>query len=360
MTTVTPRLGWLVALIVAVTGATLDVAAGETAYALSIPESDSVTYEIDIPVEFPGPLKVHAVWSGKRKVSLRLIPPDAIRSIRRVGLSPLTVEADVEPQAAGGRSWKLAIYALAARGAGEGLLTVRTPEATQLKIRYTDARPTPPRPTPRLEAWQLPRSTPETATKPVRRFFRAAEAYRGLVVEDSGAADACRWQDDLLRSLSEFQDEMAGTAPQLAEPARDLFKRMAAAVATVDELRTTRDPEIVGPPPDGAVRRENWRIDRLERIDQIEGDLDELMLAVQRGYAPTVSSAEWPGRMISCLTAAERHFEERTRVGENRAVNRDLAEAQWPNLLAAGAALKSLASAAEPSAGVITPRFRVR
>jgi hypothetical protein len=51
-------------------------------------------------------------------------------------------------------------------------------------------------------------------------------------------------------------------------------------------------------------------------------------------------------RLVSCLTACERYFEERIRLGERQATNREIAIAQWERLLAAAEALDDLAKAA--------------
>ena len=49
-----------------------------------------------------------------------------------------------------------------------------------------------------------------------------------------------------------------------------------------------------------------------------------------------------PVRLVSCLTACERYFEQRARLGEERAGNGDIALTQWPRVLSAGEAIGSL------------------
>ena len=71
------------------------------------------------------------------------------------------------------------------------------------------------------------------------------------------------------------------------------------------------------------------------------------------GHAPELQGQHWPTRLISCLTACERHFVERGRVGRERATNGDLAELQWQRIVAAGEALEALVylTASEPDPG---------
>ena len=67
-----------------------------------------------------------------------------------------------------------------------------------------------------------------------------------------------------------------------------------------------------------------------------------MLSLLQRGHAPDLDDEEWPLRLVSCLTACERYFEQRARLGEKRAGNRDLALTQWPRVLSAGQAISSL------------------
>ena len=51
--------------------------------------------------------------------------------------------------------------------------------------------------------------------------------------------------------------------------------------------------------------------------------------------------------LVGCLTACERYFEQRTRLGEGRVPNGDLAQDQWDGILAAADALDALARAGD-------------
>ena len=62
-----------------------------------------------------------------------------------------------------------------------------------------------------------------------------------------------------------------------------------------------------------------------------------------RGHAPALSKLGWPQRMMSCVMGCQRHFEERVRLGEERATNLDLARSEWDRLLAAAESLAALA-----------------
>jgi hypothetical protein len=90
---------------------------------------------------------------------------------------------------------------------------------------------------------------------------------------------------------------------------------------------------------------------RKERLRPLEAELDSLRETVSRGYIPEVAKESWPNRFVACLTACERNFEERVRLGSEEATNRDLAEAQWDRFLAARVALESLSRQTESAAG---------
>jgi hypothetical protein len=96
---------------------------------------------------------------------------------------------------------------------------------------------------------------------------------------------------------------------------------------------------------------------RRERTQQLEAELDELLLSIQRSHAPELDSFEWPARIVTCLVACQRHFEERSRRGEAHAVNRDLARAQWVVLLVAGEALQDLTQLDAPTVSPVSAAF---
>ena len=86
---------------------------------------------------------------------------------------------------------------------------------------------------------------------------------------------------------------------------------------------------------------------RRDRLEQIESELDEVLGLLRRGHAPELTDEQWPMRLTSCLTACQRHFEQRIRVGEELATNFELTRAQWDRLLAARSALRDLASVSD-------------
>ena len=74
---------------------------------------------------------------------------------------------------------------------------------------------------------------------------------------------------------------------------------------------------------------------------------DDVLGLLRRGHAPELTDEEWPMRLTSCLTACQRHFEQRIRLGEELATNFELTRAQWDRLLAARSALRDLASVSD-------------
>lgn len=324
-------------------------------YALTVPDRQSVTYELELPVSHPGLLNIHAVWSGRRMLSFRLDPPGSSTTYRRSGVSPQYLEAEVSPETLGQGPWKLSIYALPYRGAAEGTLTVKLPDPRELRV---EPKPTatPVAPTVELERWMRAREEPPGGSAEEILMFRATEHFRAMLTAPGAAMDACRWQSPFLRFLVDQRD---GTAAPPDSSTRRLLERFADAIAGVEELRSSSDPMIAGPPPEDPAMRATWVRVRSDRIHDLESDLDDLLNAVEDGFAPELESSEWPGRLASCLTACERHFEERVRVGEERAVNRELARAQWERLIAAEQALRRLLAFRTGNV-VVTPRFRVR
>ncbi len=99
---------------------------------------------------------------------------------------------------------------------------------------------------------------------------------------------------------------------------------------------------MAGPPPDNDSLRPAWIRARRERFQSIETRLDDALLLFQRGHAPDLEDQTWPVRLISCVTACERHFEERGRLGEERASHRQLVADQWSRMLEAAELLETL------------------
>jgi len=333
------------------------LAAGELLrYSIDIPQRNSVTYELDIPVEYAGDLRVHATWSGTRTIALRLEAPDAKQATaRRSGPSPLHLGTQVEPNKTG--NWKLSVYSLAGRSGGEGLLTIELPDRPGLRVRPTAVAPGAAAVAP--EPWQLPIEVPPGLTAPEREFLGATEQFRRTLLKDTRLADNCRWQSALLRYLHEQGRQLTAGGDYPPKTTRDLLEQIASAIDRVDQLSRSKDPMIAGPAPTKPRYREAWIRVRAETIQQIEQDLDAVLQASRRGYAPELAAAEWTTRLVSCVTACQRHFEERGRLGQERAINRELTAQQWDRLLSVRNALRSLA-ALDDTPVIETGSFRIR
>ena len=111
-------------------------------------------------------------------------------------------------------------------------------------------------------------------------------------------------------------------------PGTEARPLVAQAIRDVGAIRDSRDPVVVGPPPAHRAKRADWEQRRSRRFAPLERDLNELFTSVQRNHAPELVGEPWPLRMVACLTAAERYFDQRWLTG-NKAPNRELAEAQW-------------------------------
>jgi hypothetical protein len=313
-------------------------------YTLEVPDHRAVTYEIPLEVLHAGKLTIGADWSGSRRLSLRVDRPgDMFALARRSGPSPIVLEIDATPELIGVANWKLTVHAIAARGGGEGLLTIDLPGAPAPKIARRLPVPRPPLLDP--EPWMVPRRAPGGSPDGWTRLFDATESYRSLLEDEGGDSwtDHCRWQESLMRFLAERQDDLAEDGSLPAESTRRILRKIGESVLLVENMKRSDDPLMAGPPPQDPQRREVWFALRRERIEALESQLDETLEAIQRGHAPSLEEQSWPVRMITCLAACERHFEERVRLGEEQAVNRDLAQAQWDRLLAAAEALLALA-----------------
>jgi hypothetical protein len=114
-------------------------------------------------------------------------------------------------------------------------------------------------------------------------------------------------------------------------------------VQRIDDLRRSTDPILAGPEPEESLRRRAWLAVRKERLSPLVEELDSLGEALRKGYVPELVGEAWASRFVACLTACERHFEERARVGSEEAANHDLAEAQWDRFLLARRALAAVA-----------------
>src|SRR5262249_5090526 len=99
-----------------------------------------------------------------------------------------------------------------------------------------------------------------------------------------------------------------------------------------------------GPVPADLGARRAWLVARSEVTRPIERALDQLGELLKGGHAPSLEKVTWVPRLTACVTASERFFDERVRLGsESAAQNRGLTRAQWPRIQSAAAVLRSLA-----------------
>jgi len=330
--------GWL-GLLLAVPA----LAADPLRYEVEIPDGEAVTYSVPLDVRVAGPIVVRAEGAGRRAIALRLEPPAGpVGAVRRSGLPPLTLETSAEPEANEIGTWRLVLRAQPGTGSSTLHVRIELPDSVAHRV--------PPAPTPdvstppRAPATEWAAERRQTAPAEHQAFLAAAEQFAVASPRPGHEvpADACRWQAGL-------EDYLAASAAALRlgvyppRPTRELLASIAAAVDSVASLRTTDDPLLAGPAPRDPQLARAWRRARAERLAPLEEELDELRSAVQRGHAPELRDASWPGLLVTCLTACERFFDERALTGERRATNRDLATAQWPRIVAATQALRALA-----------------
>ncbi len=159
---------------------------------------------------------------------------------------------------------------------------------------------------------------------------------------DTSIPDVYRWQEDTLRYLAAKRDAAGNGASPLTISTRTAFQRIVEMARTLDGLRDTEEAALPGPPPEDSVRRRAWDRLRHPRFTPVEDELDALMIDLERGHAPELESEEWISSFLSSLLVCERHFEERARLGEQRASNRDLTQRQWSRILAATDAMEAL------------------
>jgi hypothetical protein len=320
-----------------------NVRAEQKLYSLEIPDGQAATFEVPFWVEHPGEISVHAEWSSKRPLAFRIEPPggDGV-AMRRTATSPIQLTMDVQPNQLRQGPWTLTIHALPLNGAGQGLLTINLPEPPAPDT----LKPT--QPERLIEDWQKPRSSHKELDQKHRRVIQSTESFRKLLVESKNRSpDTCRWQDGLLQWLAKQRDRAIDENAEPDPATGKLINRMVEVIRTVDELRQSRDPALIGPRPTERAERTNWDYTRMSQLRSVERSLDELLSAVQRDYAPELQGEQWPLRMVSCLTATERYFEERWIAGSDNTPNRDLAEAQWRPLNRAATALEALAGLAK-------------
>ncbi len=339
------RSGLGVALIAA--AATVSVAADPLVYRLEIRDREAARYTLELPVRNPGALQVNIEWSGSRTLSFRIEGPGspAVKT-RRAGPSPQQLVAEVtDLELATSKPWTLHIHSLSDRGTIDGVLTVTLPPAPGLYPETEEAQLAPPPPPP--DPWLLPDVAPRDASDGLVRVFETSEGFREWAVVSQGVPrnDACGWQADLLRYLAARRNALRdGQSEDIEEATSRFMLRVAKAVRLVDELRSSEDPILSGPMPEHDLQQRAWLAVRKRRIEPVEAELDALNSLLRGEFAPQLVDETWPQRLVGCLTACERYFEQRTRLGTERAASASLAFDQWDGILAAAGALEALAS----------------
>ncbi len=325
--------------IVLVACAVTAVEAASQDYTIAVPDGREATFVIPIAVEHAGTVTIHATWTGPRLIFFGVEGPGRTTMARRSGPSPQKVELSVDAAtAATGANFKLTVKSLPARGEASGLVRITIPDAPEvIARREAELRPPPPPPPP-PPAWSLRTLAPAAASPDTVRVYDAVEAFRLAVLETAGGpADACTWQLGFLKYEADARDRLGkeGAVPDV--PTLRYFARLAAAVRSVDLLRASTNPVIAGPVPKAREERRDWLSARNEIVRPIERSLDQLAELLRHGHAPALEREAWLPRFTACLTACERHFDERVRLGgAERASNGELAAAQWDRILAAG------------------------
>lgn len=334
---------------------------GTALYTLEVNNRQRVSYELEIPVQHPGTLAMEAEWTTPRILTFRFEGPgQPLRRIRRSGPSPMRLEVDVNPHSPHlSEVWKLRIMGLAASGEGTVILKVEIPDSPDLlKEREEEQIIAAAPPDPEPEPWMVPKEPPPGIPDDRKRLHRAVEELRTEVVLPGWktAVDPCRWQGDFLRYAVDWRDRTSSGNDMPAISTRRFLKDLVEVIRKVEDLRSSDDPVLAGPMPPRGKQRRAWLSLRRSRILDLEAEIDLALNKFRTGFTPKLEEETWPQRFTSCLMACERFFEERVRMGEEKALNRDLALSQWETVLAAADVMESLASLSVmvPEDGYIT------
>lgn len=327
---------WLPALVVACGLASAQAASQD--YEISVLDGRVATFEAPFAVEYAGPVTIDATWSGGRLLFFGVEGPGKVSLARRSGPSPQRLVVNVDPAGlARGTGYKLTIKALPAKGNASGHVRVTVPDAPEVVARREAELHPPPPPPPPPPAWTQKATVPPAASLDTSGVYEAVEAFRAAVLDvRDGPVDSCTWQIEFLKYAVSARDRLGeqGVAPDV--PTLRYFARLAEAIRDVDMLRTGKNPAIAGPVPVNRDERRDWLLARNEIVRPIERSLDELTELLRRGHAPALEDELWLPRFTACLTACERFYEERVRVGgAEYAPNRELAATQWVRILAA-------------------------
>jgi hypothetical protein len=324
-------------------------------YTISVPDGMPATFELPFTVAHEGTVVLEASWAGPRLLFFGVDAPGHPGYARRSGPSPQRLELAAREAAFLDRTgWKLMVKALPARGELTGRVKITIPDAPEVVARReADLHPPPP-PAPPPPAWTLPTPAPAGAAPQVARVYAAVETYRSAVLPvTDGPVDACLWQNGFLVFVAAARDRAGSGEAPLDVPSLRYAARLAEAIRRVDTLRSSSDPALAGPVPEDLQDRRVWLVSRYELVRPIERSLDELNELLRGGHAPELENETWLPRLTACITACERYFDERVRLGgADAAPNGELATAQWSRIRAAGAVLESFAPFLKETPGV--------
>ncbi len=319
----------------------LETAAATLEYQLNLPADRMLSYRVEFEVTHPGRVRLEADWAPSRVLVFRLEGANG-RTMRRSGPPPQTIELEVGPDEAGsGSMWTLSFSGLPARHESTGRLLIELPDSPAIRKQKEEAAAPPALEPPPAPPWLLPVRTPAGLSPERTRVYETTERFRRLVA-DTSIPDVYRWQEDTLPYLAPKRDAAGSGDSPLTPSTRTTFQRIVEMARTLDSLRDTKEVALPGPAPKDAVKRRAWDQLRHPEFRPIEDELDALMIDLERGHAPELESEEWISSFLSSLLVCERHFEERARLGEQRASNRDLTQRQWSRILAATDAMEAL------------------
>ena len=322
--------------------------AGSQEFGITVRDGQQATFELPFTVEYAGTVTIEAEWTGPRLLFFGVEGPARVSLARRTGPSPqkIDIAVDAPALARGSVEWRLTVRSLPTRGEAAGTIRLTVPDSPEVVAKREAILHPPPPPPPPPPAWSLPRAAPAGASAEVARLFAAVETYRAaVIVPGDTRTDACGWQIPLVVYATTIRDRMAAGGPRPDLPAGRYYGKLADGIRVVEGLRTAKDPVLAGPVPDDRDARRVWLISRYEQVRPIEQMLDELAGQLRGGHAPSLEDEAWLPRFNACLTACERYFDERVRLGGDAvAPNADLAAAQWDRILAAGKVFDALRS----------------
>lgn len=319
--------------------------AASIAYPFTVPDGAAASLEVAVPVEHRGRVSAVASWEGGRILAFRLIGPgDVGVAARRSGPSPQRLAADSDDRSiAEGSAWIIQIRANAAGGGVDGVVVVDVPDAPEIVAAREAAAVPPPPIEPERDPWTLPALAPSGSPPEVVRLFEGTDSLRAAVFGEDGdaAPDGCGWQVSLVRWVWERRQAIVESGAALDGPTTRWLARTASAIRGVDRLRLSDDPLIVGPVPETSLRRRAWVAARRERMRPLEKQLDGLAELSRDPEIGDLADEPWVARMIACLTACERDFDQR-HAPEGSPPGADLAASQWDRFLAAAAAFEAM------------------